>query len=155
MATLTDLANEMEALAKRIGNAANQAAKDVATTVLTDLVQVTPADVGTAISNWRITIDSPAVGILGAYVPSPRGRTKNGDWVHAVDPIITAQANVPPTLQHAQAVLSGKSPGQVIFITNNLPYIETLNNGSSEQAPAGYVDRAVILGGQAVSKVKI
>lgn len=153
--TLIDLANEMDALAARIGTVASEAAKSVALTVLTDLVQVTPADVGTAISNWQVTLDAPAEGILGAYSPSPRGHTVNGTWKHKVDPVATSHANVAPTLAYAKTVLASKRPGQVIYITNNLPYIQSLNDGSSEQAPAGFVDRAIILGGSVVSRVKL
>ena len=30
-----------------------------------------------------------------------------------------------------------------IYITNNVPYIDRLNNGWSQQSPAGFVDKAV------------
>ena len=37
-----------------------------------------------------------------------------------------------------------------ILISNNLPYINALNDGSSKQAPAGFVDSALSKGKRAV-----
>lgn len=42
-----------------------------------------------------------------------------------------------------QAVLGEYNLGDTIFITNNLPYIQRLNDGWSTQAPAGFVDDVV------------
>lgn len=153
--TLTDLANEMDALAAKIGGASSSVAVDTAMTILSDLVQVTPVDTGAALSNWQVTLDSPATDVIPAYSPAKRGKMVKGVWVHAADPIATSHANIAPTLAAARTILFTKRPGQVIYITNNLPYIQRLNDGSSEQAPGGYVDRAIILGGQVVARIKI
>lgn len=146
MADLNDLANQMDQLANNLGGAANQVAKDVASTILTDLTQVTPIDTGLAVSNWQVTLDTPATGVIPAYNPSPKGRVKNGVWEHAVDPSLTAQSNVQPTFDAGNNVIQNKQPGQDIYIANNVEYIPELDSGSSNQAPAGFVDRAIILG---------
>jgi hypothetical protein len=146
MADLLDLALFTDQLANKLGGAASAVAKDVATTVLTDLIQVTPVDTATALSNWRVTLNTPASGVIPAYNPSPRGRIKDGVWVHTVDPVLTAQANAQPTFDAGDSVIKSKQPGQDIFITNNVPYVPELDRGSSTQSPAGFVDRAVILG---------
>ncbi len=39
---------------------------------------------------------------------------------------------------------SGYKLGQTIFMANNLPYIISLNNGSSKQADAGFIDDAIL-----------
>jgi hypothetical protein len=157
MPNLVDLANDMDALVTKLGLFANQASEDVASTILNDLVQVTPADTGEALSNWIVTLDAPALGglIFSPFVPSPKGRMKSGVWVHAVDPSITARANIPQTLEAGMSVIQTKQPGQSIFITNNAPQIEILNQGSSKQAPAGFVERAIILGEQVVKNAKL
>ena len=31
-----------------------------------------------------------------------------------------------------------------IYITNNVPYINSLNGGHSQHAPAGFVERAIV-----------
>lgn len=168
MADLLSLANDMEALDAKLGLFGNQTAEDVASTILTDLTQVTPVDTGEALSNWIVTLDAPALGglVLAPFVPSPKGRmvrpfkargasSPHGVWVHAVDPAITAQANAPQTMQSGLAVIKTKQPGQTIFITNNAPQIETLDQGSSKQAPAGFVERAIILGEQVTKNAKL
>jgi hypothetical protein len=43
----------------------------------------------------------------------------------------------------AQEVLSGYDGRQTIWILNGLPYIERLNEGHSQQAPAGFVETAI------------
>lgn len=157
MPNLNNLADDMDNLLVRITGFRARVTRDVALTILNDLVQVTPVDVGTALSNWVLTLDSPFLSglVLPAFVPSPRGRVIKGKWTHAVPPTITAQANVQPTIDAAEIELAAKQPGQTIFITNNVPYIQQLNDGSSSQAPAGFVDRARILGEQAVQRARI
>jgi hypothetical protein len=155
MRDLYDLATQMRTLQKRLGAFGNETSKDVARTILNDLVQVTPVDVGEALSNWQLTLNTPAVSDIPAYVPSPKGRVVAGKWVHKVDPALTAQANITPTLNAANGVLAAKQPGQTIFITNNIPYIEDLDQGGSTQAPAGFVDRAIILGNDAIARAKL
>lgn len=155
MADLLDLANQMDQLALQIGGAANQAAKDTASTILNDLLQVTPVDTALALSNWQVTLDAPAGGIIDAYSPSPKGRVKDGVWEHAVDPVLTAQANVGPTFDAGNNVIQNKQPGQDVFITNNVEYVPALDSGSSNQAPAGFVDRAILLGEQVKNRVRI
>ena|ERR1035437_484490 len=155
MANLNDLANDMDKLLVRLDSFAKQTVKDAALSIMSDLVQVTPVDVGTALSNWQLTLDTPAEHVLTAYEPALRGRNVKGVWTHRVDPALTAQANVAPTLDAAKVVLAERQKGQLVFITNNLPYIRKLNDGSSDQAPAGFVDRAVILGNQVVQAAKL
>jgi hypothetical protein len=118
------------------------------------LTEVTPADVGDAISNWQVSIEAPARGVIPAFAPSPRGRMIHGKWTHTVDPQITRSNNAPIAQAKAQAILEGKQPGQSIFITNELPYIKKLDSGSSDQAPAGFFDRALIVGKLALDKAK-
>lgn len=155
MADLNDLANSMDQLALKVPDFANQVAKDVVTTILNDLTQVTPVDTGEAVSNWQVSLDQPVLTIIPAYVPSPKGHTKQGVFIHKVDPVITAQANVQPTLDASKIALAAKAPGQPAFITNNVEHIVALDQGSSIQAPAGFVAGAVILGEQVVGRARI
>jgi hypothetical protein len=155
MSSLLDLANDLDNLLTRVGAMSKQVVDDVALSVLNDLVQSTPADVGTALSNWQLTLDAPAADSIPAFAPSPRGKVIDGVWTHTVDPSFTAQANIPAVLDSAKLALSARAIGQTVFISNNLPYIQRLNEGDSTQAPAGFVDRAVILGQQAVARAKL
>lgn len=102
------------------GNASKLVRK-VALAVDATLVSSTPVDTGRARSNWQANIGSPASGTLE---PMP------------------AQAAV--TL--ATATIATYKSGETIHLTNNLPYIGALNNGHSAQAPAGFVETAVLDG---------
>jgi hypothetical protein len=155
LAELLDLAKDMQALAVKLPIAASEVAKDVARTVLHDLTQVTPVDTGLALSNWQVGIGSAPGGIVPPFSPSPRGRVKQGVWVHSVDPIVTAQANAQPTFDAGNNAINSKTVGEDIYIVNNVDYISILDSGSSNQAPAGFVDRAVILGEQVKQRAKI
>ena len=155
MPDMNYLASYMQQLAVKIPDFGNQVAKDVASAILSDLTQVTPIDVGEAVSNWQVTVGSAAISRLPAFVPSPKGRVKDKVWIHRVDPAITAQANIPFIMQAGQAVLSKKKPGETVFIANNAPHIVDLDQGSSTQAPQGFVDRAIVLGIQIVGNARL
>ncbi len=138
--TLLDLADSMDKLADEIGKAASDHAVKTALTIVGDLVYHTPVDTSQALSNWDVTIGAPADDPHGPYVAGKHGSTQRQS---------AAQA-----LAMAKRTLEDKKPGQSIFIANNLPYIVPLNQGSSAQVPAGFVERAVLLGRKMKAKFK-
>ena len=95
------------------------------------VVMATPVDKGRARSNWIVQMDAPARTAIDAYVPGDKGST--------------AGPNSASAIAQGQAVIAGydgdRNSG--IAISNNLPYIDALNSGSSRQAPAGFVEKAV------------
>lgn len=152
MPTLSDLATAMRDLAVRSDFVASEIAATAVIIGLTDLVNVTPVDTGAALSNWRVSLNAPLQEIIPPYAPSQRGRMISGSWTHTIDPSVTREANIPPTLEAARTILIEKKPGDAIHLQNWLPYIAKLNNGSSKQAPAGFVERAELLIEDYVSK---
>lgn len=141
MKTLLDLAKAMEKLQKEISTAANEAAVFVAETVVENLARVTPVDTSTAISGWVVSLVSQTAYKPGAHFYGSQGSTYT--------------ASVRETINNAKLVLRNKHPGQKIFIVNNEDYINDLNNGSSKQAPAGFVERAEALGRIAMRDYKL
>lgn len=129
--TLLDLANRLDKKAEVISVAASDHAVKVALTVVGDLAYHTPVDSSQALSNWDVTLDSPATAKHGPHFPGKQGSTQ--------------KASAQETIDRAKRILATKQPGQRIFITNNQPYINRLNNGYSAQVPAGFVERAVLL----------
>lgn len=99
----------------------SQTVRKVALTVDRELVLKTPVDTGRARSNWIPSLEAPSVRLVG---PGQKPDI-DGDL---------AQYTVDKT----------------IFITNNLPYIRRLNEGHSDQAPAGFVDDAIQKGKNSV-----
>lgn len=76
----------------------------------------TPVDTGRARGNWQTTIAEPSQAILDVT-------DKDGN----------------ATIQKGLAAIATLPPYQVVYITNNLEYIEVLEDGSSTQAPEGMV----------------
>jgi hypothetical protein len=133
MRTLRDLANWLERVAIKLPEqASNERAKKAAEIILADLIAVTPVDTTKAVSNWQIGLGTPAHETLPPYAPGKSGAT--------------ASISRAAALSVGKQLLAIKKPEQPVFISNPLPYIRRLNNGWSKQAPAGFVERAVLLG---------
>lgn len=135
------LADSLERKAAAIDKAASQTAVDTALAIVGDLAYKTPVDTSEALSNWQVTLDAPASGRISPHYPGEGGSTQ--------------RASAQETINRAKAVLANKKPGQPIYITNNAPYIKRLNDGYSGQQPAGFVERAVLIGRKMLSKFKI
>lgn len=138
--SLLDLANSLYKKADEIEKAASDLAIGVALTIVGDLAIKTPVDTSKALSNWQVTLDNPANNTIPPYYPGSDGSTFS--------------ASAAETLSKAKIALRDKKPGESIFITNNLPYINKLNEGSSKQEPAGFAERAILLGRKFVESRK-
>lgn len=139
--TLLDLAESLEKRAARLDEQASGVAVSVALAIVDNLTVVTPVDTSKAISNWQVTLGSPSAGEIPAHVEGFAGST------------YTASGQAARNL--ARFDLQQKRPGVRIWISNAAPYIGELNNGSSKQEPAGFVERALIIGRNVVKNSKI
>lgn len=139
--TLLDLANSLAKRRKVIGTAGNEAAKKVALTIIGDLAYKTPVDTSQAISNWVVTLGRKNSGTIKPHFPGISGSSY--------------RASAAETIARAKLAIQSKKPGQVIWITNNLPYIRRLNEGYSAQQPAGFVERAIVLGRRVIANFRI
>jgi hypothetical protein len=84
--------------------------------LLTGIVLKTPVDTGRARANWFTSINSPSANVTVSTDPSGSSTISSG--LSAIS----------------------KATGNVLWITNNLPYIYRLEfEGWSKQAPAGMV----------------
>ena len=93
----------------------------VALVVDRELVLRTPVDTGRARANWLPSLNAPSVSLV-----EPGQKPDIG------------------------ATLSSYKIEDTVFISNNLPYIQRLNNGYSKQAPAGFVEDAIEIGKRAI-----
>lgn len=100
--------------------------KRLALNVTANLVETTPVDTGWARANWVPQIGSPRSRTAGT-----RAAAENG------------QIDSNPQSNGTLAVL-GYKLGPAIHISNNVPYIKKLNAGSSTQAPAAFVQSAIL-----------
>lgn len=100
--------------------------KRLALNVTANLIEDTPVDTGWARANWVPQIGSPRSETVGTRAAAENGQVSTG-----------------PQAQGQVDILSYKL-GPTIHISNNVPYIKRLNAGSSTQAPAAFVQSAIL-----------
>jgi hypothetical protein len=132
MAGLAELATKMRGKAARVKDYGNAAKQHVAATAVRHLVNITPVDTSQALSNWQVGLGFPAVFPVSAYFEGKGGSTKRQSAGAAYD--------------EALAVINLSKPGQPIYLSNVLPYIQALDGGSSTQHPGGFVRASTIVG---------
>lgn len=131
--SLESFAKRIRVRADRLPGAVDKIVKQVAVSVDQAVVTATPVDTGRARSNWLASIDVARTGTVPTHGPGAEAAS----------------------IAAARAVIASRKPGQAIFISNNLPYIERLNQGSSSQAPAMFVEAAVNEGVAVVKNAKL
>lgn len=119
---------------RSIGEGANAKVKEAAKAYLTTVVQGTPADTGQAISSWKVGLNY-----------SPRGERTFAKGTKGS----TRQANISATLSMELPKIESRQTGQTVYIVNTTGYIGLLNAGRSNQAPAGFIDKARLAAGAA------
>lgn len=112
-----ELHREQEA---QFAGSIHRATRKLALEALRRVVLKTPVDTGRARGNWQTTIGRPATGQTEATDPSGGQTISRGSQVIGQAPIF-----------------------RPITLANNLPYIERLESGSSQQAPNGMVATTV------------
>lgn len=119
--------------AERVKIAPALVIRKLAIDIFTDLLRASPVDTGRFRANWVLSVGSPSRRILWA--------------MSDVGQQMQTQINL--AVKRAEQA-SGR---EVIFITNNLPYATPLNEGWSKQAPAGFVQMAVLKNVKPISDV--
>ena len=130
--SLPQFSQRIRRIARGVETNMNLTAQLVAIAIDQAVVLATPVDTGRARANWQVSVIKAET-----------------DVVNGTDPGGSA------TISKGANVISRKRLGQDIFITNNLPYIVPLNEGSSAQAPAMFVERAVAEGQRVAQRAKI
>lgn len=91
------------------------------------VIVATPVDTGRARANWQVSIGAPATAALES-------------------------TDAQGALERNKGIISAHraSAGQELYLQNNVAYIERLNQGWSAQAPAGFVEKALITAARAL-----
>lgn len=89
----------------------------------------TPIDMGWASANWFISVGGPTQGNTGTPTGMGDVAARDAQQSQSVAEFISTYRNA-TTLP-------------VVHVGNNVPYINRLNNGWSDQSPAGFVNQAV------------
>lgn len=119
---------------RQVINALNRAIEQLAirltTNITAELIEVTPRDTGWAASNWIPSLNTPF--------------TENSQITNPTQGQVST-ARIEQQAGLAQ-VLAYRLPLGNLFIVNNVPYILPLNNGSSQQAPAMFIQQGIARG---------
>lgn len=113
-------AAELQRARVAIVNETDETRQAITIELFSSVILDTPVDEGRARGNWQTTNHVPAERIISRL-------DKSGSSV--VDEVI--------------ARVSNSETGGTLYLTNNLPYIERLENGYSGQAPAGMVRKNI------------
>lgn len=109
------------------------AKKYIAEEVQSSIVKGTPVDTGLARSNWVVSLDAEFDDVIPPYIA---GASLGVD----------EQGNANAAIAQGRAVLDSVRAGQVVYVQNNVPYIGLLNDGSSRQSPALFVELGIQIG---------
>lgn len=132
MADLRTFARRIRRLAGRTAKNVNQTVIRTAIAVDQAVVLATPVDTGRARGGWQAAIDSPI-----------------RDQIERLD------LGGSETISANNSVIKTRRLGQEVFISNNVRYIEFLNEGSSAQAPAGFIEMAVQAAATVVARARV
>ena len=118
---------------------------ETAITIGTTVILATPVDTGLARNSWLAEVDKESTE-KGEQFNLKRNKTRSEK--EAVKTIVS-----PQTIENLKQKVSDfkSSKINVMNITNNANYIGCLNDGSSEQAKAGFVQTAI---NAAINEVK-
>lgn len=148
MATPEQFARNMAVLAERVTRRASDVTRKTAAVVLRDVVMGTPVGNPTL---WRK--QPPPPGYVG-------GRAR-GNWFVNVGSAssevreVSGMGTGESAMSEGQTNIDRAQSGDEIHLTNNLPYIVPLNEGSSQQAPAGFVEVAISNGNNYAASQKL
>ena len=121
-------ARRIQRRARQVETGASQALRATALVISQTVVLATPVDTGHARANWQVGIDTPITKEIGEEDQSGTA-----------------------TIARNAGTIRSATPQKSIVLSNNVPYIISLNEGSSAQAPAQFVQLAIL---EAVTAVK-
>jgi hypothetical protein len=135
---LRGFSKRINVIADKMSGNIDKAVRTCALAVDAVVVVRTPVKTGRARANWQPSIGGPPAGLVTWDDKADNGR------------------GAAYAIKEGQRVIATYKQGAgSIYISNNLPYIQRLNEGWSKQAPAGFVEAAVATGIQAVRDAKI
>jgi hypothetical protein len=111
--------------AENVPMGATRLKRRVALAIDQNLVQRTPVDTGRARSNWLVNLSSSRDDEIDPYAPNNGG------------------ASAAAALAQGMSEIGKATPATDIHITNNVAYLKPLNEGTSAQAPAHFVEASI------------
>ena len=109
--------------------------------IIWELIQNTPVDTSKALSNWIVDLGKANNRQIMAHYVGSGGSTQS--------------ASSHTAYMLGQAIISRAKVGEIIYICNNVDYIELLNMGYSVQAERNFIQNSVQLAIDKAKRVKI
>jgi len=119
--------DDVQKYAGKAGKSVDETMRAIALELFGSIIKDTPVDTGRARGNWQTSIGAPAAG--------------------EVDRLGEGEA-----IKEVSATVADFSGGKVIYLANNLVYIKSLEEGGSDQAPAGMIRKNIVRIQQIVKK---
>lgn len=131
MADLIGWGAKLKYMSRSIDDRTHRLLKEVTLAVVEELVYTTPVLTGRARSSWRTGIGRQRVGVPFKPPSKPS----------------SPEAGASRSIEEARAAVAEKTiGGKTVYITSNLEYMGRLDEGSSTQQAAGFIQRAVMAG---------
>lgn len=138
MSDLKTFSRRIRTRAAKVSKNTDGLVKKVILAVDQAVVLATPVDTGRARANWRPSIGAPITDTL------PEPPNKGAGLRSALD-----------AGEQVARQYKGGNNSPTVHITNSLPYIKYLNDGSSKQAPRNFVNTAILLAVSAIRQARI
>ena len=131
MASPKVFARRIQRRAHQVEMGASRMVRATALIINQVLISETPVDTGHAKANWQVGISAPITSEIDEEDPSGAS-----------------------TIERNASTIRSAPPRKDIILSNNVPYINKLNEGSSSQAPPQFVQIAVATAVAAVKKTR-
>lgn len=112
-----------------------------ARTILWELIMATPVDTSKALSNWVASLGKPKSRQIKAHIVGSQGSTQS--------------ASSSMAYSVGNAVIQRARIGEIVYITNNVDYIQLLNLGYSIQAERYFIQHSVDRAVEQLKRVKL
>jgi hypothetical protein len=126
---MNTLNSQLKDFNKDIKKRINRYKINLAKFILWFLIKSTPVDTSTALSNWIVGLGKQRDRKIEAHKVGVDGSTQD------------ISAGIAMSL--GGAIIQRAKVGEIVYITNNVDYIELLNMGYSVQAERHYIERCV------------
>lgn len=112
-------------ISKEVGEFVGDTLRTLALDIDRRVVLATPVRDGGAKRNWLASVGTPNNSVIDVGEGIPRAQAEQA----AID--------------QGSAIINGANDYETIYISNNLPYIQRLDQGWSEQQPNPYIDQII------------
>ncbi len=132
MASPKVFARQILRRARQVETGASDAVKTAALVINQVVILETPVKTGHARANWQVGLVAPITKEIDA-------EDKEGA----------------ATIARNNTLIRAREKRVDIILSNNVPYINKLNEGSSSQAPAGFIQLAILAAVGTLTKTRI